>query len=266
MWRVFVAIMFFGVLACNPIEKLKKSADVEAQLNKADELYSKKKYADAAILYEVAMPLLRGNPRQEEVYYRYANCYYKQKMYTSAAYYFKQFSTSFRLSERREESDYMSAYCSYLQSPVYRLDQKATYDAIDGLQIFINTYPNSTRVEEANKVIDELRAKLEFKSYNEGLLYFKTNQYPSTIRVFENLLKDFPETKRVEEIRYLMAKSAYLYALNSVIIKQRERFEEFLVYANVYKTKHSEGKDIAEINSLVKQAQSSIKQLTNVGY
>jgi outer membrane protein assembly factor BamD len=36
-------------------------------------------------------------------------------------------------------------------SPIYSLDQTDTYKAIDKLQAFIDTYPNSEYLSEANK-------------------------------------------------------------------------------------------------------------------
>lgn len=62
----------------------------------------------------------------------------------------------------------MSVYSLYKTSPGYRLDQSNTEKAIDGFQLFVNTYPNSKRVEECNKLIDECRAKIEFKSFEAG--------------------------------------------------------------------------------------------------
>lgn len=57
----------------------------------------------------------------------------------------------------------MAAYCKFLDSPAYNLDQESTYDAIKELQLFVNRYPNSDRVEECNKYLDILRDKLEKK-------------------------------------------------------------------------------------------------------
>jgi outer membrane protein assembly factor BamD len=250
----------------NEVEKLRTSANVEAQLNKAYELYEKKKYADAAILFEAAMPLLRGNARQEDVYYKYAYCYYNQGLYTSAAYYFTQFASSFSLSDKREEVDFMAAFCNYKQSPVYRLDQKPTYDGIDGLQNFINNYPSSPRVEECNRLIDELRVKLETKSMAEVRLYFAVKEYPSTIASCDNLLKDFPETKNSDEIRYLTVRASYLYATNSVLSKQKERFEAAAIRAQVYLHKHPNGAYVGDVNKMVTQIQQSLKELNNVRY
>ena len=48
------------------------------------------------------------------------------------------------------------------------LDQTNTYDALKELQLFINTYPNSSRIPECNDLIDKLRTKLEYKDYQDS--------------------------------------------------------------------------------------------------
>ena len=65
---------------------------------------------------------------------------------------FKNFSNTFPNSEYREESDFMTAYSNYQLSPTFRLDQTYTIKAIEGFQLFANTYPDSKRVEECNRL------------------------------------------------------------------------------------------------------------------
>ena len=45
------------------------------------------------------------------------------------------------------------------------LDQKETLTAIDKLQEFINSYPNSEKMSDANDLVQELRIKLELKAF-----------------------------------------------------------------------------------------------------
>ena len=103
----------------------------------------------------------------------------------------------------------MAAYSNYQLSPSFRLDQQYTNQAINQLQNFINTYPNSERLSDANALIDELRKKLEQKAFDSGILYYDIRQYASAIQALENLLKDFPETSRAAEVRYYIVKTEF---------------------------------------------------------
>ena len=86
-----------------------------------------------------------------------------QNDYLMAGHYFKSLVNEFPMSEYTEEAQYMIGYCFYLQSPKPRLDQQVTAEAIDALQLYKNLYPFSDRVDEANRLIDELVDKLVFK-------------------------------------------------------------------------------------------------------
>ncbi len=117
----------------------------------------------------------------------------------------------------------MSAYCSYLESPRSSLDQSSTKEAISSLQLFINQYPKSERVAECNKLIDELRAKLEKKDIDIAMLYFRMSDYKASVVSLNNVLKDYPDTKSKELILYSILSAKYEYAINSVYDKRIER-------------------------------------------
>jgi outer membrane protein assembly factor BamD len=132
----------------------------------------------------------------------------------------------------------MVGYCFYLDSPSARLDQEVTQNAIDALQLFINLYPKSTRLDEANRLIIELRDKLVYKSYLSGKLYFDLNNYKAAVVALSSSLKDFPDTKYREELMYMLLKAKYLLAVNSVEEKKRERLssalDEYYTFVDEY--------------------------------
>jgi outer membrane protein assembly factor BamD len=210
-------------MSCSPYQKLLKSSDNEAKYTKAIEYYEKGSYSPAQQLFEQIQAYFKGTEKSEKIAYYTANCYYKQKDYILAGYYFKSFSTNFSTSIYAEEALYLSAYCSYLESPRSSLDQTSTTEAISSLQVFINQYPKSDRVAESNKLIDELRAKLEKKDIDIAMLYYKMSDYKASIVSLTNVLKDYPDTKSKEMILYSILDAKYQYAINSVYEKRRER-------------------------------------------
>ncbi len=210
-------------MSCSPYQKLLKSSDNELKYTKALEYYEKGNYKPAQQLFEQIQAFFKGTEKAEKISYYTATCYYKQKDYVLAGYYYKSFSTNFSSSVYAEEALYLSAYCSYLESPRSSLDQTSTKEAISALQLFINTHPKSERVAECNKLIDELRAKLEKKDIDIAMLYFRMSDYKASIVSLNNVLKDFPDTKSKELILYSILSSKYQYAINSVYDKRRER-------------------------------------------
>lgn len=224
-YPIYLIIITFLVLgACSKYQKLLKSTENEKKYEMAIMYFEKSDYYRAMQLFEQLNMIYRGTSKAEQLNYYMAYCYYNQDEYIMASYYFKRYAKSFPNTDRAQECLYMSAYCQYLMSPIYSLDQTSTYEAIKELQLFINMYPQSERVEKANNLIDDLRAKLEKKAFEIAELYYKMEDYQAAITSFENVLKDFPDTEYKEIILFYTMKSYYDYAIKSIEEKKEERF------------------------------------------
>jgi outer membrane protein assembly factor BamD len=222
---VLLIALVTGLSSCNDFKKLQKSTDLNKKYEAAVKYYEKGDNLKAQILLEELMPLYRGQGRAEEILFYYAYATFGMGDYTLAQFHFKNFVRTYPNSLKSEECSYMNAYCYYLNSPKFSLDQGDTYKAIQEFQLFINEYPNSARVEEANQKIDELREKLENKSFETAKLYYKMEDYKSAIVALNNTLKDFSNSKHKEEIWYLLVRSQYLLAVNSIDAKKEERID-----------------------------------------
>jgi outer membrane protein assembly factor BamD len=225
---LFLFSMLFTLGSCSKYQKLLKSDDHELKFSKAVEYYESGNYGRAITLLSDVIPIYRGTTRAADVNYYYAMAHYKQGDYIMASHYFRSFVTAFPNSPHAEEFLFLSAYCQYLESPRPSLDQSTTRNAIRELQGFINRYPYSEKVEEANQLIDELRLKLETKRYENAMLYFRINDFTAAIATFENLIKDFPDTEYRETALYYIVLSHFEFASRSIEIRQAERFEKVL--------------------------------------
>lgn len=265
----FLLFSVFAILSIgckSEFEKIRGSGDTDMMYAKAMAYYEQGEYQRAQTLLELIIPAYRGKPELEKIYYTYADTYYKLGKFIMANYYFKNFATTFPNSAQREDADFMAAYSNYQMSPNFRLEQTNTEKAIDDFQLFTNTYPNSPRLKECNRLIDEMRLKMEQKAYEEGVLYFNMRQYQAATTVFEDMLKDFPETANAERIRYHMAKAYYLLSENSVPEKQEERYKQAVVYANDYLNKFKDSDNYNEINSFYNNSVKKLKSITNGRY
>lgn len=260
---LLIAVLGLGVISLfsckSEFEKLRATGDAETLLTNAFEYYEKGDYVKSQMLFELIINNLRGKTQAEKVYFYYANTHYYLKKYLLASYYYTNFSNTFPNSEYREESDFMSAYSNYEMSPQYRLDQTYTEKAIEGFQTFANTYPNSTRVEQCNRLITEMRQKLEKKAFEEAELYYNLKQYQSAVHTFENVLNEYPDTKDSEMIRYKMIKSNFSLAQNSVYEKQAERYEATLKLCNFFISKYPESRYIKEVKTIHEDSYNKIK-------
>jgi outer membrane protein assembly factor BamD len=214
--------------------------------------YETNDYYRALQLFQQLINFYQGTDKAEKMQFYYAYCYYHQQDYLLASYYFKRFSTNYPRSQYAEEAVYMNAYCYFLDSPPSSLDQTNTFTAITELQLFIDMYPNSARVEEATKLIDQLRAKLQKKDLDIANLYLKMRLYEAAIKSYENILRDYPDTEFKEDILFNILRSNYYYAENSIRHKQTERFQEALDAYNEFIFQFPESKHLKEARAMKK--------------
>lgn len=222
----FIAVILLS--ACGDYNKILKSTDYEYKYKKAIEYYEEGEYVKSGTLFQELVNIYRGTSRADQIYYYYAKSMMGQKDYMLATHYFKSLLKEFPGSEYAEEAQFMVGYCSYLLSPNARLDQTVTREGIESLQLYINLYPYSDRVAEANRLIDELKAKLMYKSYLNARLYYDFENYKAAVVALGNSLQEYPDTPHREELMYMLLKSKYLLAVNSVAEKKDERLSSAL--------------------------------------
>ncbi|MEL7222989.1 MAG: outer membrane protein assembly factor BamD, partial [Bacteroidota bacterium] len=182
-----VLFLLLFVSCKSEFEQIRTSGDPATILEKADAYFEEEEYLKAQTLYELIISSYRGRPEAELISYNYAYTYYNLEQYILAAYYFKNFATTYGASRYQEEAEFMHAYSNYELSPTYRLDQSYTLKAIESFQEFVNQHPNSDKVDQCNRLIDEMRAKLEVKDFESAKLYADLQQYQAAIRSFDNL-------------------------------------------------------------------------------
>jgi len=241
----------------------KKIQDPEKKYTKALEYYEAGKYAKTQILLEDVILSLRMTKSGEDALYKYADSYYHMKDYILAGYYFRKYTTDYPKGKYAEDAQFMSAKCYYLDAPKPKLDQQATHTALKEFELFITKYPDSKRIDECNNLVDELRAKLEEKSFLNAKLYYDIGYYNAASIALKNSMKDFPDTKYKEEIMYLIVKSKYKYAENSIITKQKERYEDTIKAYNTFIEKYPSSKHLKELSSIKKSVDKEISKLNN---
>lgn len=229
---ISLLLLVVVVSSCNEYQKALKTEDVAVKFDMATKLYDSGKYTKAIRLFEQIAPAYRGKPQAEKLFYMFAQSYYKTKQYYLAGYQFESFVSGYPKSEKNQEAAYLGAKSYSMLSPVYSLDQKDTFKAIEKLQAFIDNYPNSQYLAEANQTVKVLTEKIEKKVYENAKGYNTISDYKSAIVAFDLFLGDYPGTIYKEDALFYKYDSAYQLAINSIPAKMEERL-------NVAKTAHS---------------------------
>lgn len=228
--------------SCSDYQKALKTEDVSVKFEMASKLYETGKYDKAIRLFEEIAPAYRGRPQAEKMFYMFSQSYYKTHQYYLAGYQFESFASSYPKSEKVEEAAFLGAKSYSKLSPVYSLDQTDTTKAINKLQEFIDSYPNSTYLAEANADLKKLTDKIEKKVFENAKQYNTISDYKSALVALDNFISDYPGTIYKEEALFYKLDSSYQLAINSIPSKMEERLNNAKVaYNNLIR--YSENKE-----------------------
>ncbi|MBN1926510.1 MAG: outer membrane protein assembly factor BamD [Prolixibacteraceae bacterium] len=234
----FLLIFSLFLFSCSEFNTVVKSTDYEYKYKKALEYYNSGDYVHATSLFEDLVYAFRGTSKGADLYYFYAQSCFKQKDYLLAGHYYKSLYEQYPRHEHAEEAHFMVGMCYYMDSPNPKLDQEITRKAIDAFQLFINLYPYSEKVEEANILIDELNEKIVYKSYLSAKLYYDMEYYKAAVIALDNSLSDYPATKHREELKFLLFKAKFYLAIKSIEQLKRERLnaarDEYFIFVDEF--------------------------------
>ena len=247
----FVFVISMLVSCASNHNKLLKSSNQDAKFEAAMKAYEKGDYMHANQLFENLLLYSRGRDMAEKVNLYYAKSLLGSKDYYSAGYQFESFAKWFPYSQYAEEALFQAAFCKYLETPEYSLDQTLTRESMNAFQEYIEKYPKSERVAEANKLIDKMREKLIEKDYQNAFNYYKTMQYQAAQVSFKNFLNDYPDdSEKRENAMYYIVLSGYEYAINSVEDKLKVRYETVVMDYERYSVVFSNMKDVKKRKQL----------------
>lgn len=264
----FLLVAAITLSSCSAYQDVLKKDDIKAKYEFADSLYTQGKYKKALKLWEQIVPLYRGRPQAERVSYLYANTFYNIGDYYQGGYQFERFVKAFPKSTKREEAAFKAAVSYYNRSPRYNLDQGDTYIALEKLQNFINEYPDSEQIIDANVKVQELRTKIERKAFEIAKGYNKIGAsrgtFPNAIAAFDNFLTDYPGSKFREDALYWKFDSAYQLAVGSVKRRQKVRLEAALTAHAALEKYFPQGNFTEEAAEKKEQIQIALEALLTI--
>ena len=239
---------------CSGINRLIKGGDPEAIYAKGVELYDAGKWSKAITLLQNVENYYSGTSKADTLSFYIARAHFKNRSYDTASELFDTYRRTFGRSPFIEDAEGMYAMCFYYLSPGPSRDQTMTGHALIAINEFMSRYPQSDRVENFRKINTELTERLHEKAYLNAYTYYKTGKYKSAIVAFKNALKQYPESKRREEIMYLIVDSGYRLASNSISEKQTDRYLSMLDSYLSFKEEFPESTHIKSLDRMAKEA------------
>jgi outer membrane protein assembly factor BamD len=157
----------------------------------------------------------------------------------------------------------MSAFCLYKYSPKFSLDQTNTAKSLEALKSYVTRYPDSKRVAEAQKSIDELTGKMELKQADAAQLYYNLGQYKAATVTYRSLMRAYPDSKNTDLYLYMIMRANVRYAKESIETKQEERFASAIGAYRELKDAFPQSSYIADADKLYTETDNNIKKIRN---
>ncbi|KAB1067271.1 outer membrane protein assembly factor BamD [Tamlana haliotis] len=264
MNKLFYLLLVVTVLtSCSEYQKTLKAEDISDKFKMGETLYNEGEYGKANTLFAQIVPNYRGKPQAEKLMYLYAKSFYEMGDYYVAGYQLERFASSYPKSEKKEEASYLSAKSYYELSPVYSKDQSQTTEAIDKLQEFINLFPESDYVEEANALTKELSVKLEKKAFEIAKQYNTISDYEAAIKSFDNFIFEHPGSSFQEEAHFYRLDSAYKLAINSIERKKKMRLEAAKDFYIEFKEEYADSEHIEDVEDIAIELEEELQNYSS---
>lgn len=263
--KLLILVLLCGALAsCSEYSRLQKSTNPDEKFTAGKNYFQEKKYVKSATMFEDIVQYYRGTPQAEELLYMLSESYMGQKDYYSASDYYQAYLRNYPRGEYAEEARFKVAYCYYLESPDARLDQTETHNALNSLYEFVDFYPESDKIEQCYRYINELEDKLAYKEYLNAKLYYNLglyggNNYKACVVTAENVLREYPETKYRDDLIFVILQSKAKEAHLSVPDKRAERYSEVIDEYYRYVNEFPDGRHLREANRILREARSVVK-------
>ena len=206
-------------------ESIKPLPGAENQYQIAKREYQKKDWSNAVMEFQKLIFNYPGFAQADSAQFLLAMSYFNNKEYPLAAGEFNKLSFSFPTSFLTDDAMYYAGVCALEQSPKPELDQQYTQIAIERFRDFLEEYPESEFVPQAEQKILEARSKIAKKTYNTAYLYVKLGDYDAALIYLNEILDLYSDTPWFSEAFFLLGE---VYLKQNKLDQAKATFQEFV--------------------------------------
>ena len=195
---LFLAAFF---LVCCSKKNVHVEEDLSPRFDKAMGYFDRGKYPRAKDEFDYIIMTDPGSKIANESQYYMAEALFQMEEYSDASISFDRYVRFSPNYTKIEKSRYRICECAILSSNAYQREQSQTHRALEQLQMFIEDFPTSDFVEDAENAIVELRIKLAQKDFEVGRIYLKLEEYESALIYFRSVLNNYYDTPFADDAR-----------------------------------------------------------------
>jgi outer membrane protein assembly factor BamD len=202
--NILFAIFLLFLLGCTK-ETIRLGMSAKEIFSLSKEAYEERNYDLAVDGFKKLVFEFPGSELIDESQFFLAESYLGRGDYEDAIIEYRFLIDNFPESPYVDDGNYKLGYAYFKTSPPYYLDQKRTRDALNIINSFIISFPESKNVEEAKEIRSKCLDRLARKELENGRLYLKLGHMESAEIYLKVLLENYSSSIYVEEARFLLA-------------------------------------------------------------
>ena len=175
--------------------------DLSPRFEKAKRYFDKGKYARAKDEFDYIIMADPGSKISNESQYYMAESMFQIEEYDEASIAFDRYVRFSPDYSKIEKARYRICECAINFSNSYQREQSQTHRALEQLQMFIEDFPASDLINDAEDAMLALRLKLAQKDYEVGRMYLKLEEYDSALVYFRSVLNHYYDTSFSDDAR-----------------------------------------------------------------
>ncbi len=190
---LFLSSLLFLLASCSSTQELIVQGAAET-FRDGMQFLRDEDYAKAREQFDIVVKQYPASAYGDSAQFYLAETYYDQEQYVTAAFEFENVYKNYPSSRLSSDARFKIAMCYAEQAPRVQLDQQSTTKAIESFQSFIDYYPQSPLVPEAEKQIMDLRSRIAEKYYNTAVLYTTMGYYKAAIVYYDAILDQYHDS------------------------------------------------------------------------
>ena len=175
--------------------------DLSPRFEKAMGYFDKDKFARAKEEFDYIIMADPGSKIANESQYYMAESMFQIEEYDEASIAFDRYVRFSPDYSKIEKARYRICECAINLSNSYQREQSQTHRALEQLQMFIEDFPASDLIDDAEDEMLALRLKLAQKDYEVGRMYLKLEEYDSALIYFRSVLNHYYDTSFSDDAR-----------------------------------------------------------------
>lgn len=192
---VLLAVLAFVAGGCGSSEKATTTMSVEERFAHAKALFDDRDYLEAINEFTVITLQYQGSAHAADAQFYLGECRFQRGEYLLASFEYGVVKRNYPANPRVQEAQYKLALSYYMLSPKSALDPQYTKRAIDEFQQFVEYYPSSPLVADADAKIKELTNRLAKKQYETARLYTTMDYYKAALVYYDDVIDRYHDTE-----------------------------------------------------------------------